>query len=476
MISMKHMFMLLIGFIISFDAAATDEQSEIYDKAYQQQALEIYREVISRRTAAGHGQVPLMAKYLAEQFIQGGFPLKDVNVLPFTANNGEDIAGLVVRYRGNGSANKKPILLVAHMDIVDALPKDWERDPYTLIEENGFFFGRGTLDNKLGVVSLTATFLRLKAESFIPTRDLIIAFTGDEESGMLSTELLVTKHRELTDAEFALNSDDGGGYLDSENNPTSYRISSGEKTYASYDLTIRNPGGHSSTPRADNAIYELADALKKLQNHRFPVRFNDTTVAFFAASAKTEKGKLSEALSAFSKDPTNQKAIDYLSTNSFYGALIRTTCVATMLNAGHAENALAQSASTTVNCRIFPGIKPEKVLSVLQSVVGKNVEIKILGNPTSSPASMLREDVTQAVTKAVHTLAPNVAIMPAMVQWGTDGKILRANGIPTYGVSGVFMRDEDVFAHGLNERVPVSAFYDELEHWYIILHELASED
>lgn len=475
MTSMKYFYIFLMGFMATFDVISADARSESYDKPYQQQALEIYREVISRRTAAGYGQVPLMAEYLAKQFIQGGFAEKDVNVLPFIANNGEDIAGLVVRYRGNGSANKKPILLVAHMDIVDALPKDWERDPYTLIEEDGFFFGRGTLDNKLGVTSLTTTFLRLKAEGFIPTRDLIIAFTGDEESGMLSTELLVTKHRELTNAEFALNADDGGGYLDSENNPTSYRISTGEKTYASYDMTIRNPGGHSSTPRTDNAIYELADGLKKLQNYSFPVRFNDTTLAFFSASAKTEKGKLSEALYVFSKDPTNQKAVDYLSTNYSYASLIRTTCVATMLSAGHAENALAQSASATINCRIFPGIKPEKIQSTLQSVVGENVEITILGNPTSSPASILREDITQAITKAVHTLVPNVAIMPAMVQWGTDGKILRANGILTYGVSGVFMRDEDVFAHGLNERVPVSAFYNELEHWYIILHELAGE-
>jgi acetylornithine deacetylase/succinyl-diaminopimelate desuccinylase-like protein len=456
--------------------ASGDKQMVSFDKAYQQKALEIYRKVIAYRTAAGHGQVPLMAKYLADQFIQGGFEEKDVNVLPFKANNGEDIAGLVVRYRGNGSANKKPILLVAHMDIVDALPKDWERDPFTLIEENGFFFGRGALDNKAGVTALTTTFLRLKAEGFVPTRDLIIAFTGDEESGMQSTELLVTKHRDLTDAEFALNADDGGGYLDSENNPTSYRISTSEKTYASYDMTIRNPGGHSSTPRIDNAIYELADALKKLQKHSFPVRFNDATLALFSASAETEKGLLSEALSVFSKDPTNQKAIDYLSTNASYASLIRTTCVATMLYAGHAENALAQSASATVNCRIFPGIEPEKIQSTLQSVVGENVEIKMLGNPTSSPASMLREDVTQAVTKAVHTLVPNVAIMPAMVQWGTDGKILRANGIPTYGISGVFIRDEDDFAHGLNERIPVNAFYAELEHWYIVLHELAGED
>ncbi len=292
---------------------------------------------------------------------------------------------------------------------------------------------------------------------------------------MLSTELLVTQHRDLTDAEFALNSDDGGGGLNTEHKPTSYWMSAAEKTYASYELTVHNPGGHSSTPRSDNAIYELADALKKVQAHRFPVRFNDITLGFFAASAKAESGELSEALSAFAKDPSNQQASDYLYQKPMYVGITRTTCVATMLSAGHAENALPQSATATVNCRIFPGIEPENVKTVLQTVVGENVDIEMLEIPQASPISELRDDVTQAVTKAVQTQYPNVPVLPAMVPWGTDGKVLRANGIPTYGVSGMFLRDEDAFAHGLNERMPVKSFYSALEHWYIILHELAGE-
>jgi acetylornithine deacetylase/succinyl-diaminopimelate desuccinylase-like protein len=464
---------IVIGFIISISAFSNEDQSSFYTKDYQQQALKIYHKVISYRTAAGHGKVPLMAKYLAEQFTLGGFPKKDVNVLPFTSTKGEEIAGLVVRYRGDGSANKKPILLIAHMDIVDALPKDWQRDPYTLIEEDGFFFGRGTMDNKLGITSLTTTFLRLRAENFTPTRDLIIVFTGDEETEMLSTELLVTKHRELTDAEFALNSDDGGGALNSEHKATSYWISAAEKTYASFNMTVRNPGGHSSMPRVDNAIYELGDALKKLQEFRFPVRFNDITLSSIAAEAQTKSGERREALLAFSKDPGNQAAIDLISQSSFFGGLIRTTCVATMLSAGHAENALPQSATATVNCRIFPGIEPDAVMTMLQSVVGNNVEVVMLDKPTSSPASALRDDVTQAVTKAVHARYPKVPIIPAMVQWATDGKILRTHGSPTYGVSGAFIREEAAFSHGLNERMPVKAFYSDLEHWYVILHELA---
>ena len=471
--SLRVFIVFVIPLITNFSTSANEGQSSFYTKDYQQQALEIYRKVIAFRSAAGHGQVPEMAQYLADQFIQGGFPKKDVNVLPFTSSKGEEIAGLVVRYRGDDSANKKPILLIAHMDIVDALPKDWQRDPFTLIEEGGYFFGRGTMDNKMGVTSLTTTFLRLKAENFIPTRDLIIAFTGDEETEMLSTELLVTKHRDLTDAEFALNSDDGGGGLNTEHKPTSYWISAAEKTYATYELTLRNPGGHSSTPRSDNAIYELADALKKVQAYRFPVRYNDITLAFFAASAKAESGELSEALSAFAKDPSNQQAIDYLYQKPLYVGITRTTCVATMLSAGHAENALPQSATATVNCRIFPNIEPSSIMSALQSVVGKRVEIEMLDIPQASPASDLRDDVALAITKAVHAQHPKILIIPAMVPWGTDGKVLRANGIPTYGVSGAFLRDEDAFAHGLNERMPVKSFYSALEHWYIILHELA---
>ncbi|MFK8012206.1 MAG: M20/M25/M40 family metallo-hydrolase, partial [Marinicellaceae bacterium] len=462
----------IMVFILNFSAFANENHSSYYTKNYEKQALEIYRKLIAFRSAAGHGQVPKMAQYLADQFINGGFYEKDVNVLPFKSSKGENIAGLVVRFRGDDSSNKKPILLAGHMDVVDALPKDWEKDPFKLIEEDGYFFGRGTMDNKMGITSLTTTFLRLKAEKFVPTRDIIIALSGDEESGMVSTELLVTKHRDLTDAEFALNSDDGGGGLNTKHIPTSYWMSAAEKTYASFDLTIRNPGGHSSTPRTDNAIYELADALKKLQNHRFPVRYNDITLKFFAESALAESGELSKALFEFSQDPTNQKASDYLYQKPSYVGITRTTCVATMVSAGHAENALPQSAKATINCRIFPGIEPSSIKSELQSIVGEKVEIEMLGKPIASPASKLREDVTQAITKAVHSRYPNIPIIPAMVPWGTDGKILRANGIPTYGVSGMFIRDEDSFAHGLNERMPVKSFFSALDHWYIILHEL----
>ncbi|MDH5501882.1 MAG: M20/M25/M40 family metallo-hydrolase, partial [Gammaproteobacteria bacterium] len=244
--------------------AAAQNHSSYYTADYQVTALEIYRDIIAIRSAAGHGKVPDLANYLAERFREGGFDDEDVQVLPLALSTGEKTASLVVRYRGDGSSRRKPILLIGHMDIVDALPQDWERDPYTLVEEDGYFFGRGTLDDKFGVTTLTSTFLRLRAEGFTPTRDLVIAFTGDEETLQETIRDLVTTHRNLTDAEYVLNADGGSGLLDHDNNAKAYYIQAAEKAYASFQLTIRNPGGHSSMPRNDNAIYELATVLKNI--------------------------------------------------------------------------------------------------------------------------------------------------------------------------------------------------------------------
>ena len=251
----------------------------------RKEAREIFQKVIAFRTSEGLGQVPAMAQYLAERFRAADFPEEDIHILPVG-----ETASLVVRYRGNGRGGK-PILLLAHMDVVTAKPEEWQRDPFTLIEENGYFFGRGTLDNKQGVTALTTTFLRLKREGFVPTRDLIIAFSGDEETGMLTTTDLANKNRALIDAEYALNSDDGGGQLDEKTGKPQYLSFVGaEKISATYELTVRNPGGHSSAPRADNAIYELADALKALQAYRFPVKSNDWTLGSFKATGPVTAG------------------------------------------------------------------------------------------------------------------------------------------------------------------------------------------
>jgi acetylornithine deacetylase/succinyl-diaminopimelate desuccinylase-like protein len=420
------------------------------------------------KTSEGFGQVPKMAEYLVSKFRAAGFPSDDIHVLPF-----DDTAALVVRYRGTGKGGK-PILLMAHMDVVTAKPEDWKRDPFTLIEENGYFFGRGTLDIKSEVTLLTETFLRLKREKFVPTRDLVIAFSGDEETTMNTTKMLASLHRDLIEAEFALNGDGGGGQLDEATGaPTVFRVQGAEKAYASYDLTVRNPGGHSSQPRPDNAIYELADAIRKLQAYSFPVQWNDWTIGSFRESAAETPGPLGAAMAKFAAHPGDPAAAAVLASDPAMIGRTRTTCVATMLRGGHADNALPQSATVTFNCRIFPGTTPTEVKATLQQVVGDKVEIRTLGQPHSSGPSPVRKDVMEAVARAVHASYPGVKLVPDMAPYATDGSVYRGAGIPTYGVSSVFIKESDDFSHGLNERIPVSAFYAGLDHWYVLLKALA---
>jgi len=463
----------LLSLLTASPALAQDASAD-FTLPHQRKALEIYRTIIGFRTAAGHGQVPKMAEYLADQFRRGGFPAADVHVLPFkAADTGEAIAGLVVRYRGDGSSGKKPILLMAHMDVVDALPADWQRDPFTLVEENGYFFGRGSIDDKFGVASLTSTFLRLKAEAFVPTRDLIIMFTGDEETGMLSTRELVTTHRALTDAEFALNDDGGGGMLDEQGKPVAFFLQTAEKTYASFELTVTNQGGHSSTPRVDNAIYDLAKVLQRLEAYRFPVMTNDATLHYLRAMSAITPGEVGKAMAALAADPRDQAAADVLWRQPEVVGITRTTCVATMLKAGHADNALPQSATATVNCRIFPGVEVASVRATLEKVADlQGLAIKVLGEPIPSPASPLREDVVAAVTAAVNARYPGTKVIPMMAPYGTDGLHTRSAGIPTYGVMGIFIKDSDMFAHGLNERVRVREFFGAQEYWKTLLTRL----
>jgi carboxypeptidase PM20D1 len=468
----KYIFIISLFFSISTQAQIVSSKDFTAD--YQTKALKIYRDTIAMRTARGHDQVKIMAHYLADRFRDGGFDDNDINVIPFVSPNGEEIASLVVRYRGDGSSGKKPILFAAHMDVVDALRKDWVKDPFTLIEENGYFFGRGTGDDKFGTTLLTATFLRLKNENFIPNRDLIIAFSGDEETEMLTIEDLVANHRALIDAEFAINADSGGGSLSTEFVPISYQLQAAEKTYADFTISITNPGGHSSRPRKVNAIYDLAQALKEIESYDFPIQSNDITVAYFKMRADAEKNELGKAMMDFSINPNDSNAAEIISNYPNQIGIIKTTCVATMLDAGHAENALPQSANANINCRLFPGTNVDEINSKLRQIISNpNIQINVSGTPKSAPASPLREDVMAAIKKAVHAQFPDLPIIPYMTTGATDGRALRAGGIPTYGTTGQFARAEDSFAHGLNERVLVKSFFDALEHWRIVIHELS---
>lgn len=453
----------LAALFISASVAAAQAPSE----AQRAQARELYARVVAVDSSTGPQNVAL-ANMLAERFRAGGFAAEDVTIVP-----AGETAGLVVRYRGNGTGGR-PILFLAHMDVVPALRSDWERDPFTLVEENGFFYGRGSYDNKAGLTQLASLFLTLRAEGFTPTRDLIIWFSGDEETTGVSTETLLSQHRALLhDAEFALNSDGGGGLLTETGAPLSYALQTAEKTYASFTLTARNPGGHSSVPRADNAIYELGDALSRLRAFQFPTMWNDTTLLAFRNAATATGGPEGAAMRRFADNPGDRRAARTLSANPAISNMMRTTCVATMLAGGHAENALPQSATATVNCRIFPGVAVSDVQGELQRIAGPGIEIALTAPSNSSDASPLREDVMNAVTRAVHTIYPGIVITPYMSAGATDGLFFRAQGIPTYGVGAIFIKDSDDFAHGLNERVPVETFYSGLTHWRVLVNELA---
>jgi acetylornithine deacetylase/succinyl-diaminopimelate desuccinylase-like protein len=445
---------------------AQDRNSEHARKTY-----EIYKTIVEVDTSKHRDNTKKVAEYLAGQLIAAGFPPDDVEVVyraPFGA--------LIAKYRGALGSERKPILLLGHMDVVEANEEDWERPPFELTQDDEFFYARGTIDNKFGIAQLTSTFIRLKKEGFVPNRDLIIAFSGDEESGMTTTRYLANERPDLAEAEFALNSDAGGGRLDSDGHVLNYGVQAAEKTYSTWNITARNPGGHSSRPRPDNAIYDLADAIKRIQAHQFPVRWSEMTREYFRSTGNQLGGEMGEAMLRFAENPEDQSAADRLAREGSYVGTTRTTCVITMLSAGHAENALPQSATATVNCRIFPGVSAADVEGVLRNVVANEaLEFELLDDVTESPMSELREDVTAAVAKAVRGRYEGVQIIPYMSSGGTDGMHFRSAGIPTFGVGGVFMRDDDVYAHGLNERVPIDAFYGALDHWSIILRELAGD-
>ncbi len=464
---------LLSASIFAFAAAAPVSARDLTE--HEQMTRDIYEKVISIRTARGQEQVPAMVAYLASQFKAAGFSDDDIQITDYDSE-GEHTQGLMVFYRAEGEPANKPIVILGHMDVVDALAEDWERAPFTLTEEDGYFFGRGTSDNKYGVTNITATFIRLKKQGWTPNRDLVIAFSGDEETGMISTRAQAEYVAANIDPEFVLNTDAGGGVLAPDGAPLYYAVQGAEKTYATFELTVTNPGGHSSRPRADNAIYDLADALKKIEAHKFPVQYSDLTLASFKASGAVTPGELGKAMTAFSENPKNKKAIKVLRANSETVGTTGTTCVSTMLRAGHAENALPQSATATVNCRIFPGNGVAETQATLKEVVGNDeVQFKLLTDVTESPESKLRPDVLDAIKASLVARGVDAPIIPYMESGGTDGMHYRTKGYDTVAISGAWSRPSDMFAHGLNERLSVDAFYGGLDHWDTILKALAGD-
>lgn len=422
-------------------------------------------------TVAGRDRVPELAAYLADQYRAAGIPDADIKIMPY-----DKTAALIVRWRAPGKPTAKPIMVMAHMDVVEARREDWsETDPFVFTEKDGYYYGRGTSDIKQGVAATTAAILKLKASGFKPKRDIIVFYTGDEETTGVGAELGATKWHELLDVEYGLNADGGGGGFAPDGRPLGFTLQSAEKTFANYTLTARNRGGHSSKPRPDNAIYELANALHRLESYRFTPVMNETTRAYFAGREKTESGALGDAMRAWLRNPNDGAVADFIEADEGEVGLTRTRCVATLLAGGHADNALPQKASANVNCRIMPGVSPDAVKEELEQIVAdKGVVVTRADKNVASLASPLRRDIVDAFTGAVHLHHPASPVFPEMSTGASDARPFRVIGIPVYGVDGSWgIVPTDLRAHGRDERLPVKALDDDVDHWTYLLSRLA---
>jgi acetylornithine deacetylase/succinyl-diaminopimelate desuccinylase-like protein len=438
---------------------------------WHEEARAMLEHLVNVPSVKGRGRVPELANWLAERYREHGFPADDIRVIPYG-----ETAAFVARWRAQSKPEARPILVMAHLDVVEALPGDWkEAQPFQFSERDGYYYGRGTYDIKQGVAATSIALFELKKAGFTPRRDIVIFYSGDEETDGEGARLGATKWRDLLNVEFGLNSDAGGGSRAPDGHFISFTLQSAEKTYASYTFTARNRGGHSSQPRPDNAIYELADALRRLAVYRFEPALNATTRAYFTERQKTEPGPLGDAMRAWLADPADGKAADFIEAADTEIGYTRTRCVATRLQGGHADNALPQMAQATINCRIMPGISPDAILIELERVVADPViEVHISDVFAVAPESSLRQDVVSAYTNAVHALHPDAPVVPEMSPGASDGAFFRGAGIPVYGVDGSWVvAPEDYRAHGRDERLPVKALGDDVDHWVLMLKEIA---
>jgi len=429
---------------------------------------EILRQLIEINTSDSAGRTLEASEALARRLTEAGFPAADVRVLRPDPRQGM----LVARYRGTGQGGK-PILLMAHLDVVDARREDWSFPPYEFREVEGHYYGRGTNDNKAGAAMLVANFIRMRREGFQPTRDLIILLTSDEETEQRSIAWVLGEHRDLVDAAFALNTDGGGGEL-KNGKPITFSVQAAEKVYLSFVLEVRNKGGHSSVPEPDNAIYRLSAALGRLAAFRFPVRLTDVSRAYFERSAAGQDARTAADMRAVAKSADPAAAVR-LSAVPFYNSVMRTTCVATRLFGGHADNALPQVARATVNCRMLPIDPPDSVEATLRRVLADSaIALARVEAARPSPPSPLLPEVMGPVEALVKEMWPAAVVIPEMSTGATDGLYTRNAGIPTFGVSAIFDEVGDVRAHGRDERVGVEAYHKASEYWYRLVKRLAS--
>jgi acetylornithine deacetylase/succinyl-diaminopimelate desuccinylase-like protein len=464
---MKHGLPLF--FLLSLLLGLADGQTVSSLTPHQQLARDIFRQLIETETTLNIG-CSKASEAMAARFRAAGFSEHDVQLAGPRSQN----QNLIVRYRGKGKL--RPVLFFAHLDVVIANREDWSFDPFTFIEKDGYFYGRGSSDMKSEVADIVANFIRLRREGFVPNRDIILALTDHEEGGDFDgVEWLLKNRRDLIEAEFGINLEGGGGNI-SNGKHVVMTVQTSEKSYFDYTLEVHNKGGHSSLPVKDNAIYRMADALSRLARFSFPIRLNETTRMFFERSALRETGQTKADMLAMARLPIDTAAAKRLAASSpLYNAKMRTTCVATMLSGGHAKNALPQSVSANVNCRMLPDDTPEHVMMILRSVIADTqVTITCTTSSIMGPLSPLREDVMKAVEQITEAMWPGVTVTPNMTAGATDGTSLRAAGIPVYGVSGLFGDIDDVRAHGKDERVGVKEFYEGVEFMFRFIKALIS--
>jgi len=431
-------------------------------------ALEIFKEMIESKSGFETGATTPIAESVAARFKAEGFPDGDI----FVGGPNPRKANVVVRFHGTGA--QKPILLLAHIDVVEAKREDWTTDPFVFLEKDGYYYGRGTSDDKAQAAVWVANLIRYKREGFKPDRDLILALTADEEGGgpFNGVDWLLKNHRDLIDADFALNEGGRGEMLHGKR--ISNDIGLAEKTYADFRFEVRNKGGHSSRPVKDNAIYHLASALTKLSDYNFPLEVNEVTKAYFGQMSKIETGEVAKTMHEVSEGSLD--AMTKLAASSpSYNSMLRTTCVATQLEGGHAPNALPQLAAANVNCRVFPSDKVEDVFAALKKLTeADQVTVTVKQDEGAAPASPLRADIMKAFNQVTDSMWPGVITLPSMSTGASDGRYLRASGIPTYGVQGFFDERDGGRAHGRDERIPVESFYEGQTFLYELVRTLSS--
>jgi len=463
---MKNYFIPHLLVIIMFYSNISEAQIKLSDQQILLRA--IYKELIEINTSDSEGNTTIAAEAMANRLKDAGYAEEDIMIMGPHPRKGN----LVARLHGTGE--EKPILLLAHLDVVEAKKEDWSFDPFVLTEQDGYFYGRGTGDDKAMAAIWITNLILYKQAGFIPNRDIIVCLTADEEGGNYNgVKWLLKNHRQLIDAKYCINEGGGGQIKDGKYLVNNVQVS--EKIYQSFKLEVKNNGGHSSKPIKDNAIYHLAAGITRLSEYDFPVKLNQGTRTYFEKMSTVTKGEVGRDMKAMLSVPPDTAAISRLSKSPYNNALMRTTCVATMLDAGHAENALPQTATATVNCRILPDESPNEVLKTLKLVLANDlIKVSPIEPAILSPPSPLTPEIMNPIEGITEKLWPGVPVVPTMLTGATDGLYLRNVGIPVYGVSGIFGNVDDNRAHGKDERIGVKQLYDGQEFLYQLVKELST--